>query len=81
MPRVLLNTDRAIRDRRDVLYERYGGFMTTANIMSELGVSRVTAMKFTADLPSYSPTGKRVYDIHDVARKIEAGRTPPEVSA
>ena len=81
MPRVLLNTDRAIRDRRDVLYERYGGFMTTANIMSELGVSRVTAMKFTADLPSYSPTGKKVYDIMDVARKLEAGRTPPEVSA
>lgn len=81
MPKVLLNTDRAVSNRRDVLYERYGGFMTTANIMSELGVSRVTAMKFTADLPSYSPTGKKVYDIMDVARKIEAGRTPPEVSA
>lgn len=79
MPRVLLNTDRAIRDRRDVLYERYGGYMTTANVMKELGVSRVTAMKFTASLPSYSPTGKKVYDIMDVARKIEAGRTPPEV--
>lgn len=81
MPRVLLNTDRAIRERRNVLYERYGGYMTTANVMKELGVSRVTAMKFTADLPSYSPTGKKVYDIMDVARKIEAGRTPPEVSA
>lgn len=81
MPRVSLNTDRAVSERRDVLYERYGGFMTTANIMSELGVSRVTAMKFTADLPSYSPVGRKVYDILDVARKIEAGRTPPEVSA
>ncbi len=81
MPRVLLNTDRAIRERRNVLYERYGGYMTTANVMKELGVSRVTAMKFTAGLPSYSPTGKKVYDIMDVARKIEAGRTPPEVSS
>ena len=48
--------------------------MTTANIMSELGVSRATAMKFTADLPSYSPTGKKVYDILDVAKKLEATR-------
>lgn len=69
-----LNTDRAVSDRRSVLYERYGGFMTTANVMSELGVSRATAMKFTADLPSYSPTGKKVYDILDVAKKLEATR-------
>jgi len=71
---VKLNTDRAVSDRRSVLYERYGGFMTTANVMSELGVSRATAMKFTADLPSYSPTGKKVYDILDVAKKLEATR-------
>jgi len=52
--------------------------MTTANVMKELGVSRGTAMKFTADLPSYSPTGKKMFDITDVARKLESGRTPPE---
>ena len=74
MPRVLLNTDRAIYERRKILYERYGGFMTTANVMKELGVSRGTAMKFTADLPSYSPTGKKCYDIMDIARKLEATR-------
>ena len=75
MPRVKLNTDRAVSDRRSVLYERYGGFMTTADIMKELGVSRVTAMKFTSDLTPYSPTGKKVYDITDVATKLEASRT------
>lgn len=74
MPRVLLNRSREISDRQKILYERYGGFMTTADIMKELGVSRMTAMKFTSGLTSYSPTGKKVYDIHDVAEKLEASR-------
>ena len=72
MPRVLLNTN--IRDRKRTLYERYGGFMTIADIMKELGVSRMTAVKFTNGLTSYSPTGKKVYDIHDVATKLEESR-------
>ena len=67
-------------DRAIVLHNRYGGFMTTANVMKELGVSRRTAEKFTADLPSYSPTGKKVFDVMDVARKLELGRKPPEVT-
>ena len=78
MPRVSLNTDSALRERKRILYDRYGGYMTVANVMKELGVSRMTAMKFTADLPSYAPTGKKVYDIMDVARKLESGRKPPE---
>lgn len=57
------------------MYERYGGYMTAANVMKELGVSRNTAIKFLSDLPSYSPTGKRVWDISDIARKIEGSRT------
>ena len=80
MPRVSLNSDRPIRERHQILYERYGGSMTTADMMKELGVSRKTAEKFTADLPSYSPTGKKVFDIMDVARKLELGRKPPEVT-
>ncbi len=48
--------------------------MTTADIMKELGVSRMTAMKFTDGLTSYSPTGKKVYDIKDVAAKLEASK-------
>jgi hypothetical protein len=79
MPRVSLNSDSALRDRQKILYDRYGGFMTIANLMSELGVSRNTAVKFAATLPSYSPTGKNVYDIRDVARKLESTRMPPEV--
>lgn len=74
MPRVLLNRSREISDRQKILYERYGGFMTTADIMKELGVSRGTAVKFANGLTSYSPTGKKVYDIKDVATKLEASR-------
>lgn len=79
MPRVSLNSDRAIRERQQILYDRYGGFMTTADVMKELGVSRMTAMKFEADLPSYNWAGHRVFDIRDVAKKLEEGRRPPEV--
>ena len=79
MPKVMLNSDRKITERRKTLYERYGGFMSTANIMKELGVSRVTAKKFVSTLPAYSPTRKKVYDIQDVAAKLETGRIPPEV--
>ena len=52
--------------------------MTIQNVMAELGVSRNTAKKFAATLPSYSLTGKPVYDINDVAMKIETTRTPPK---
>ena len=78
MPRVLLNPSRAIHERQTTLYDRYGGYMTIQNIMKELGVSRNTAKKFAATLPSYSLTGKPVYDIEDVARLIESTRTPPK---
>lgn len=78
MPRVNLN-NKLTTDRRQLLYDRYGGYMTIQNIMSELGVSRNTAKKFAATLPSYSPTGRTVYDIMDVAKKLESTRRPPEV--
>ena len=78
MPRVNLN-NKLTADRRQLLYDRYGGYMTIQNIMSELGVSRNTAKKFAATLPSYSPTGRTVYDIMDVAKKLESTRRPPEV--
>lgn len=78
MPRVNLNQNKMTTDRRQLLYSRYGGFMTIQNVMAELGVSRNTAKKFAATLPSYSLTGKPVYDVNDVATKIEATRTPPK---
>lgn len=78
MPRVSLGSNRAVQDRKSILYDRYGGYMTIQNIMKELGVSRNTAKKFAATLPSYSLTGKPVYDIEDVARLIESSRTPPQ---
>lgn len=78
MPSVSLGKNRAVQERRDALYSRYGGYMTIQNIMSELGVSRNTAKKFAATLPSYAPTGKPVYDIADVSAKIEASRLPPK---
>lgn len=78
MPRVNLNQNKLTTDRRQLLYSRYGGYMTIQNIMSELGVSRNTAKKFAATLPSYAPTGKPVFDIADVAQKIESTRMPPK---
>ena len=78
MPRVSLGSNRAIQDRKSILYDRYGGFMTIQNVMAELGVSRNTAKKFAATLPAYSLTGNPVYDVNDVATKIEATRTPPK---
>lgn len=51
--------------------------MTVADTMKELGASRPTAMKFLATLPSYSPTGKKVYAIGDVAKKIADRRSAP----
>lgn len=53
--------------------------MSVANLMKELGVSRNTALKFAATLPSHSPTGVKRYDILDVARKLEETLKPPEV--
>lgn len=79
MPKVTLNKSNAIKDRESILYERYGGFMTIANIMKELGVSRNTALRFASKLPSHRPTGARRYDIRDVARLIESTRYPPEM--
>ena len=77
MPRVNIGKSPDVRDREKILYERYGGFMSVANLMKELGVSRNTAIKFASALPSHSPTGVRRYDIRDVARAIEATRRNP----
>ena len=75
MPK-LRSYDPAIEARASELRHIYGGYMTVANVMSELGnVSRKTAMKFVCDLPSYSMTGKNRYDVRDVARKIESFRS------
>ena len=82
MPKVKLNTNERVRERQRTLYERYGGYMTTANVMVELGnVSRPTAMKFLSDIPSYAPTGKKVYDIADIAGKLEESRVPARGTA
>lgn len=79
MPRVLLGRSREI-SRERILYERYGGYMTVSSVMTELGcASRTTAMKFLADIPAYNLTGKKLYDIADIAAKIEKSRVPAGV--
>ncbi len=78
MAKVSLNRNLAVVARQKLLYSRYGGFMTVANLMRELGCSRNTAVKFAASLPSHLLTGRRLYDISDVAMKIESARTPPK---
>lgn len=76
MPKTNLGRDPNVKSRRDVLYGRYGGYMTVSSVMKELGVTRPTAMKFLSDLPSYAPTGRKLYDISDIAAKIEGSRIP-----
>ena len=75
MPRVSVGRSREIL-REKILYERYGGYMTVASVMAELGCSRPTAMKFLAEIPSYNLTGKRMFDIKDIAQKIESCHVP-----
>lgn len=77
MPRISLNKSPAVKDREKLLYDRYGGFMTIAEIMKELGVSRNTAIRFATQLPCLYPTGVRRYDIRDVAQAIESTRRNP----
>lgn len=74
MPKTNLGRDPNIKARRDILYGRYGGYMTVPSVMRELGVSRKTAMKFLNGLPAYAPTGRRMYDIADIAERIEVSR-------
>ena len=75
MPRVNLGKDPSVKARREILYERYGGYMSIASVMTELGcVSRPTAMKFLSGLPFYNLTGRKLYDIGDIADRIESCR-------
>lgn len=74
MPKVDYNRDPRVRQRRKLLYERYGGYMTVANAMKEFGVSRPTALEYLSGLPVYSFAGRRLYDISDVAVRIEGCR-------
>ena len=80
MPRVSLGKSQEIERREKILYERYGGYMTVASVMAELGCSRPTAMKFLSEIPSYNLTGKRMFDIKDIAVRIESCRIPAGVS-
>ena len=77
---VRIGQSNKVETRRKSLYGRYGGYMTVASVMTELGcVSRPTAMKFLVDVPAYNLTGKKVYDVADIAAKIESCRVMPEI--
>ena len=74
MPRIR-SCDPRIEARKQDLRNRYGGFMTLTDIAGEFGCkSRNTARKAVAHLPSYSPTGAKVYDVADIAKLIEESR-------
>ena len=78
MPRI--RGDPAVEARKADLRKLYGGFMTLSDISREIGCrSRTTAEKAVKTIPSYTMTGKKVYDIADVAMMIERSRVPAEV--
>lgn len=68
-----------IEARKQELRREYGGFMTLADICTEFGCkSRETAQKAVQTIPSFTMTGKKVYDVADVAKLIEGSRVPAE---
>ena len=77
MPRVrTIRTDSALERG---LRSRYGGFMTVADVMREIGCCRMTAQKFMADVDSFMICGKKHYQTSDFARKVEESRVPAGV--
>ena len=73
MPRI--RGDPAVESRKRDLRERYGGFMTMTDVLHELGIgSRTTAAKVLKGIPAYAPTGRKVYDVADIAKLIEGSR-------
>lgn len=77
MPRVNLGKSPELRQRENELRERYGGFMSLTDISHEFGFKcRQSALKAVNDIPAYTMTGKKLYDIRDVAKLIEGSRAP-----
>ena len=73
MPKI--RGDPAVEARKKDLRERYGGFMTVTDILHEFGIgSRTTAAKMLKGVPAYAPTGKKIYDVADIATLIEGSR-------
>lgn len=80
MPK-LRSHDPAVEDRKRDLRDRYGGFMSLTDVAKELGCkSRNTAAKAVRTIPSYAPTGVKVYDVADIAKLIERSRVPAEAT-
>lgn len=78
MPKIRSH-DPAIENRKRDLRDRYGGFMRLTDVAKELGCkSRTTAIKAVSGIPSYAPTGAKVYDVADIATLIERSRVPAE---
>ena len=77
MPRVNIGKSPELRAREKDLRSRYGGFMNLSEVTRELGCrSRTTAEKAVKSIPHYIMTGKKMYDITDIARLIEDSRVP-----
>ena len=78
MPKLTIH-DQAVKRRKEDLRRQYGGFITLTDISRELGCRNYrTVIKAVGSLPSYMMTGKKLYDIADVAMMIESSRVPAE---
>ena len=76
MPRMRCR-DPGVEERKADLRKRYGGFMSLEDIGTEIGCrSRTTVMKTVRTIPAYTMTGKKRYDVADVAALIERSRVP-----
>ena len=66
---------RTVNTVKNEMYDRYGGMMTVADLMAELGVNRAVAKKWAEDNVPGVKIGKRVkYETRLVARAIVDAR-------
>lgn len=79
MPRLRKPVPSGLEKRNEELRARYGGYMTIADVMQEIGCSRPTAKKYMEGVDSFSICGKVHYQTVDFAKRIEESRTPAGV--
>lgn len=76
MPRLRKPTPQNCGDAVSELRSRYGGYMSTADVMREIGCCRKTANKFMEDVDCFMICGTKHYQTVDFAKKMEACRVP-----
>jgi hypothetical protein len=70
MPRVNIGIPQKQKELEEELRERYGGYLTQANLQQELGLKRTAVFYWVSDLEYTTINGMRKFRAKDVARKL-----------